>query len=216
MERSKLVRRAAACVLVCCGALAAAPAAHALPLISELFYDAEGSDDGKSFVELYGTPGASLDGLRLEVVNGADGVVVTALTLSGLFTSSGLFVVADRTSAGVSSVAAANLLLDFDIQNGPDSLLLRSATELLDAVGFGVFGAADVFAGEGSPAVDVPAGASLARLFANADSGDNGADFVQLAVPTPGSALFAPVPEPGVASLCALGLVALAMRRRAR
>ncbi|MDD1633152.1 MAG: hypothetical protein LUP91_13220, partial [Methylococcaceae bacterium] len=136
MERSNPVRRAAACVLVCCGVLAAAPAAHALPLIAELFYDAEGSDDGKSFVELYGTPGASLDGLRLEVVNGADGVVVTALTLSGLFTSSGLFVVADRTSAGVSSVAEANLLLDFDIQNGPDSLLLRSATELLDAVGF--------------------------------------------------------------------------------
>ena len=216
MERSNPVRRAAARVLVCCGALAAAPAAHALPLISELFYDAVGSDDGKSFVELYGTPGASLDGLRLEVVNGADGVVVTALTLSGVFPSSGLFVVADRTSAGVSSVAEANLLLDFDIQNGPDSLLLRSATELLDAVGFGVFGATDVFAGEGSPAVDVPAGASLARLFANVDSGDNAADFVELAVPTPGSAPFAPVPEPGVASLCALGLVALAMRRRSR
>jgi hypothetical protein len=216
MQRSNRVRRAATRVLVCCGVLAAAPAAHALPLISELFYDAEGTDDGKSFVELYGTPGASLDGLRLEVVNGADGAVVTGLTLSGVFTSSGLFVVADRTSAGASSVAEANLLLDFDIQNGPDSLLLRSATELLDAVGFGVFGATDVFAGEGLPAIDVPAGASLARLFANVDTGDNGTDFGELAVPTPGSAFFAPVPEPGTASLCALGLVALARRRGAR
>ena len=216
MQRSNPARRAAARVLVCCGVLAAAPAAHALPLISELFYDAEGTDDGNSFVELYGTPGTSLDGLRLEVVNGDNGVVVMGLNLSGVFTGNGLFVVADRTSAGVSSVAEANLLLDFDIQNGPDSLLLRSATALLDAVGFGVFGATDVFAGEGSPAVDVPAGASLARLFANVDTGDNGADFGELAVPTPGSAPFAPVPEPGVASLCALGLVALATGRRSR
>ena len=35
------------CVLVCCGALAAAPAALALPVISEVFYDAVGSDDGE-------------------------------------------------------------------------------------------------------------------------------------------------------------------------
>lgn len=216
MQRSNPTRRAVARVLVCCGVLAAAPAAHALPLISELFYDAEGTDDGKSFVELYGTPGASLDGLRLEVVNGADGAVVAALNLSGAFTSSGLFVVADRTAAGVSSVVGADLLLDFDIQNGPDSLVLRSVAASLDAVGFGVFGPTDVFAGEGSPAIDVPAGASLARRFANVDSGDNGADFVQLSVPTPGSAPLAAMPEPGTASLCALGLVALATRRRSR
>ena len=216
MQRSNPTRRAAARVLVCCGVLAAAPAAHALPLISELFYDAEGTDDGKSFVELCGTPGASLDGLRLEVVNGADGAVVATLDLSGAFPASGLFVVADHTAAGVSSVAGADLLLDFDIQNGPDSLVLRSVAALLDAVGFGVFGPTEVFAGEGSPAIDVPAGASLSRRFANVDIGDNGADFVQLSVPTPGSASLAALPEPGTASLCALGLVALATRRRSR
>ena len=47
--------------------LAASPAL-ALPLISELFYDAVGSDNGQSFVELYGAPGASLEGLVLEGV----------------------------------------------------------------------------------------------------------------------------------------------------
>jgi len=216
MQRSNSARRSAAGFLMGCGVLAAAPAAHALPVISELFYDAVGTDDGQSFVELYGTPGQSLAGLRLEVVNGDGGAVVTNLNLTGVFANNGLFVVADRTSAGTSSVAEANLLLDFDIQNGPDSVVLRDATGVLDAVGFGVFGATDVFAGEGSPAVDVQPGASLARLFANVDSGDNGADFGELAAPTPGSAPIAPVPEPGVASLCALGLAGLASRRHVR
>jgi hypothetical protein len=215
MHRSTRTSRIAAGVLACCGLLAAAPA-HALPLISELYYDAVGTDDGKSFVELYGTPGASLDGLRLEVVNGDNGVVVTALNLSGVFAGSGLFVVADRTSAGTTTVGGADLLLDFDIQNGPDSLVLRAATTVLDAVGFGVFDPPLIFAGEGAPAVDVPAGSSLARRFANVDTGDNASDFLELAVPTPGSAPVAPVPEAGTASLCGLGLAGLASRRRAR
>jgi hypothetical protein len=204
-------------VLACCGLLlAATPEAHALPLISEVFYDAVGSDDGKGFVELSGTPGTSLDGMRLEVVNGDNGAVVTALNLSGAFGASGLFVVADRTSAGTTTVALADLLLDFDIQNGPDSLVLLAAGLALDAVGFGEFEAGLVFAGEGGPALDVAVGSSLARRFANVDTGDNALDFLALTTPTPGTAPFAPVPEPGVASLCALGLAGLASSRRGR
>ena len=42
-------------------ALAPTPA-RGLPLISEVFYDAVGSDDGMSFVEIFGAPGSSLDG----------------------------------------------------------------------------------------------------------------------------------------------------------
>ena len=197
--------------------LALLPAtALALPVISEVFYDAVGSDDGLSFVELYGQPGASLAGLFVDNVNGANGAVGPTLALSGTFPASGIFVVADATAAGVSSVAGADLLLDFDFQNGPDSVVLRVGDSVLDAVGYGVFAAAEVFAGEGAPAVDPAAGASLARRFADVDTGDNAADFISLAVPTPGSAPLAAVPEPGSAALLAAGLASLAVARSRR
>jgi hypothetical protein len=186
--------------------LGAAPAS-ALPVISEVFYDAVGSDDGQSFVELYGAAGTSLDGLVIEAVNGSDGAVTHTLTLSGSFGSDGLFVVADRTSAGATSVGGADLLLDFDFQNGPDSVLLRNAAGVLDALGYGVFAAGEVNAGEGAPAADPPAGQSAARRFANVDTNDNAADFLGGA-PTPGVAPLA-VPEPTGAALLGAGLLGL-------
>ena len=192
-----------------------APAsAHALPLISEVFYDAVGVDDGQSFVELSGAPGGSLDGLVIEGVNGADGSITHTLPLSGVFGADGLFVLADRTSAGTSSVAEADLLLEFDFQNGPDSVVLRDAGSVLDALAYGVFAAGEIAAGEGAPALDPPAGESVARRFANVDTNDNAADFVAGA-PTPGIAAFA-VPEPAAAALLGAGLVGLARCGRRR
>jgi hypothetical protein len=193
-------------------AFAGAPAAAALPLISEVFYDASGSDDGLTFVELAGTPGGSVEGLVLEGVNGADGAVGPSLALSGVFSADGLFVVADQLGGGGTSVVGADLVAPFELQNGPDSVVLRQGASVLDAVGYGVFGAGQVFAGEGNPAADAPGGSSLARRFADVDTDDNAADFEVLALPTPGSAPRR-VPEPGSLWLCALGLAAL---RRAR
>ena len=185
--------------------LGAAPAV-ALPLLSEVYYDAVGSDDGQSFVELYGTPGSSLAGLVIEGVNGTGGTITHTLNLTGSFGADGLFVVADRTTAGTSSVADADLLLDFDFQNGPDSVVLRNAGGVIDALGYGVFAAGDVFAGEGTPAVDPVPGLSLARVFANVDTDDNATDFVAGA-PTPGVAA---LPEPSSAALLGVGLLGLA------
>ena len=71
--------------------LALAPhAASAAPLISEAFYDAVGSDNGLSFVELYGEPGSSLDGLFLEGINGANGSAGPTIALSGVFPVDGI------------------------------------------------------------------------------------------------------------------------------
>jgi len=183
---------------------------QATPIISEFYYDAPGSDDGQSFVEIAGLPGTSLEGFVLEGVNGANGAVGPSLVLSGSIGMNGLFVVADRLADGSTSVLGADLLANFDFQNGPDSVVLRQDGVVVDALGYGVFGAGEIYAGEGAPAPDVSAGQSLARLFANVDTDDNAADFVVLGTPTPGSAEFAAVPEPTTALLLCFGLGGLA------
>jgi len=205
--------RAAAVAVGVAASVLAAPAA-ALPLLSEVLYDASGSDDGAVFVELYGTPGESLDGLFLDGVNGSGGAVTVTVALSGAIPADGVFVVADATGGGVTFVAEADLLAEFDFQNGPDAVVLRSGTTVLDALGYGVFGAGDVFVGEGVAAPDVAAGASLARRFADVDSDDNAADFEALATPTPGVAPVRNVPEPALAWLLVSAFAALAPRRR--
>jgi len=192
-----------------------APGARALPLLSEVLYDAVGTDDGALFVELYGTPGTSLDGWSIEGVNGADGEVTLTVSLSGTIPGDGIFVVADGGASGPTAVAGADLVANFDFQNGPDSVVLRDALgTVVDALGYGTFEAGTFFAGEGTAAPDGAAGESLARVFANIDTGDNAADFALLEAPTPGQAPVSPVPEPGGAVLVATGLAGLALRRR--
>ena len=192
----------------------AAPAA-ALPVISEVLYDAAGSDDGLVFVEIFGAPATDLTGMTIEGVNGADGSVGPVIALVGTIPADGIFVLADEASGGGTLVPDADQLANFDLQNGPDSVVLRSGPSVLDALGYGEFDPGEVFAGEGSPAPDPAAGSSLARTFADVDTDDNAADFTVLAVPTPGTATLLAVPEPGSHALLALGLALMAPVRRA-
>jgi hypothetical protein len=92
--------------------------ATALPLISEVFYDAVGTDTGQSFVELYGTPGTDLTGFTIEGINGSNGDVTDSIALSGLIPPDGIFVLADDQGDGTTLVENADLLGSFDFQNG--------------------------------------------------------------------------------------------------
>lgn len=189
--------------------------ARGAPLISEVFYDALGSDQGQVFVELFGTAGTPLDDYVLQGINGSNGDAGPILTLSGVIPSDGFFVIADP-DLGVTSVANADLLLNFDLQNGPDSLeLLDPFGSVLDAIGYGDFSGGEIFAGEGTPVLDPPAGQSLARRFANVDTNDNAADFEALATPTPGTGPLA-LPEPHGLVLLGAALAGLATVRRPR
>ena len=195
------------------GSLGASRAEAAPVRLSEVLYDALGSDDGNVFVELFGPAGLSLDGFVVEGVNGAGGAIGPVLGLSGTVPEGGFFVVADLAGK-TTAVLGADLLLDFDFQNGPDSVVLRAPSgEVIDALAYGVFGPTDVLAGEGTPAPDPAAGRSLARRFANLDTDDNARDFEILASPTPG---FGPtqVPEPTRGALLMAALAAWLCARR--
>jgi hypothetical protein len=191
--------------------------AAALPLISEVYYDAVGTDDGLSFVELWGLPGTDLTGWVLEGINGSNGQIVPSLTLSGQIPGDGFFVVADGLADGSTLVAQADLILNFDLQNGPDSMqLLTPEGAIVDAVGYGEFAVGEIFAGEGSPTVDPAAGTAIARVFADVDTDQNALDFAA-AAPSPGGGALSAVPEPGTGLLVGAGMCGLVHggRRRA-
>ena len=189
--------------------------AQAQTIISEVLYDAAGTDNGNVFVELFGTPGTVLDGLRLEGVNGSDGSVYRTVTLTGIIPLDGIFVIGDDSGDGTSLVTGADLVVDVDFQNAPDSIVLRDGFGVLDALGYGDF-TSSIFAGEGMPAVDVLAGSSLARFNPLVDTDNNLADFTVLELPTPGSVPVSAVPLPPAAALFLsglLGMVGVARKR---
>lgn len=164
-------------------------------VISEVLYDIPGSDtDGDVFVELAGEGGTEISDYELAFVNGSDGKVYDTVKLpeGSIIPDDSVFVIADAVtgSPGTSKVAAADYIVNFDPQNGPDAIqLLDDAGGLVDVVGYGsplTDPAGNNLASyEGSPAEDVGSGMSLARVD-TFDTDDNSLDFVQLETPSPG------------------------------
>lgn len=182
-------------------------------LISELFYDAIGSDSGRVFVELYGSPGMPLDDLYLEAINGSNGSSYLNVELSGVIPADGVFVIADDMRGGGTKVSNADLIASIDLQNGPDSLLLRDDSQIWDAVGYGDFSSA-LFFGENQPAPDTPSGQSLVRDLYMTDTQNNSQDFSLASIPTPGEVSLIATPVPPALGLFLAGLVFLAGNRR--
>ncbi|MFH1810296.1 MAG: right-handed parallel beta-helix repeat-containing protein [Pseudomonadota bacterium] len=161
-------------------------------LINEVLYDATGTDNAAGtlvFVELWGPASQSLDGYELVGVNGNGGVDYNRIALTGEVTGTdGYFVIA-HPQAAASLLALADITKnEVDYQNGPDAIQLRWRGRLVDAVGYGVFGSGDVFAGEGTAAQAAPpsgAGKSLTRSASHADTDVNSADFSVALAPSP-------------------------------
>lgn len=89
-------------------------------VISEVLANPEGADgDGEAeFLEISSEPGARASGLRVLLINGADGSTYGEVNLTGNFDESGLLLV------GGDGIAERDMLAPIAFQNGPDAILL--------------------------------------------------------------------------------------------
>jgi formylglycine-generating enzyme required for sulfatase activity len=153
--------------------------------LNELYYDGAGTD-ADSFVELRGPSGALLDGLTLVGINGNGGDVTKTVALAGLVGADGLWVIVKDGASAAWKAEADVVTAKLEFENGPDSVQLRFGELVVDAVGYGDFSGGKVFAGEGTPAPDVPGEHALGRDPLGSDTDDNATDWHDVA-PTPGA-----------------------------
>jgi hypothetical protein len=145
-----------------------------------------------------------LTGWELVGIDGNGGKPYNALKLVGKIPTDGYFVVANTTAAAWVADQADQKSTLADHQNGPDSVELRYGSKVIDAVGYGTFGAGETFAGEGKPAPDPISGSSIGRDANASDSNDNRNDFKEFSTQTPGAANVVPN-KPPVAKLACPG-----------
>jgi hypothetical protein len=155
-------------------------------VINEVYYDSPGVDDGREFIELYNAGAAPCDltGCALESLDGASGRASTVWEAPfGLSIEPGALLCV----AGALGAPPPVLLLRGVLGNGPDAVRLVRDGQTVDLVGYGDVELPGLC--ESRPAIDVPAGFSIARRPDGFDTDRNDLDFVA-AKPTPGSRNF--------------------------
>jgi hypothetical protein len=186
-------------------------------VISEVLYDYDsvstGSDNGFEFVEIAGPAGAYMQDLQVSAIQGSasnagaviDSDLITTLRMPG----NGLYLVADQSSAGQTSVINADQIVDLQLQNGPDAIqLLRvsasSGVTYFDSFGYGALtpNLTDTArmqpAYEGTPVADLAPRirpVNWARSQNQQDTQNNATDFHHDPSPTPGTPNIASVLE---------------------
>lgn len=157
-------------------------------VINEVYYD-QPSTDMAEFIELWGPANFPLDGYKILLINGNTGTIYKTINLanSHYTDSNGFFLIATNPVyypiADLIVLPSENL-----IQNGPDSVQLAKtvgdADVSVDLLGYCTGDCLSTIY-EGSPAPDVDDGHSLSRGPSHADTDNNLADFIDLALPTP-------------------------------
>ncbi|MBU1700168.1 MAG: lamin tail domain-containing protein [Candidatus Eisenbacteria bacterium] len=177
----------------CCGNLAGPESTAVCSIdgesrvvINEIFYDPQGSDTGKEYVELFnaGLSSIVLDDIILESGNGArpESWSVEWAAPSNLVLDPGAFLWIGGVPEGYSG--SPDFETTLHLQNGPDAARVRRGDEVIDLVGWGVLEYPVYY--EGLPAPDLPSGEALGRMPDGNDTGDNSRDFQALSSPSPG------------------------------
>ncbi len=204
------------------GVLACASTGNASVVINEVDYDQVGSDTAE-FIELFntGTTSISLDGYRIDLINGSNSSIYRSIDLSGFTLLSGAYFVVCNDPTQV-----RNCNFDFTstngwIQNGaPDAIALYENEQLADALSY----EGEIFPfTENIPVITMDSNSiqmSLSRFPDGFDSNANNLDFDTGCI-TPGTAnilgsgdcsmdAVSAVPVPAAAWLFGSGLIGLA------
>ncbi|MCB9365702.1 MAG: T9SS type A sorting domain-containing protein [Calditrichaeota bacterium] len=165
-------------------------------MLNEFLYDTQGTDDTSiMYTEIYGPAGTDLTGWTLVGINGNGGTAYATYTLSGSIPSDGYFVV------GGAAVQNVDQILPHDLQNAGsstgedcDGLELRnSGGTLIDHVCYGNCASGHICNGEGGSNAPDPFPSqginyALSRIPDHTDTDNNGADWSQSDILTPGEA----------------------------
>jgi hypothetical protein len=138
------------------------PLAHSELAISQIFYDAEGSDTGKEFIELYTNASVNLQEYQIYTSSGTE----WSLLWDG--TSCILCSIEGHISFGNTS---ATYEVDLTLQNTKGAVQIRNHDQIVDTVGYGNIPSNY---SQGTPAKDIDADKSLVRIHT---TNNNSFDF---------------------------------------